>query len=100
MADYQAIAARTADLMEQGHWAASTLRGAFSYAVFGGRYGRPIEGGYPDYGACIAFERHWIGEREHRNDGMLVSETASDKAARVGHADTVAALRAFARGEG
>jgi len=91
------IASRAADLIEVGHWAASTLRAAFSAAAFpAGKYGKPVEGAYLDYTAIMAFERHWIGQRQHRNDGMLTSETAGDKAERVGTVETVAALRAYA----
>lgn len=94
---HQTIAARAADLIEASHWAAASLRSAFSYAASSpGRYPASVDGAFPDYEAAIAFERHWIGEREHSSDGTLISETATDRAERVGKAATVAALRAFA----
>lgn len=96
----QAIAARAADLMESRHFGASTLRGAFSMAVYAGAYAKPSGDVYPDYAAIMAFEGHWIGEREHRNDGLLISETAADRADRVGLVETVQALRAFAMDQG
>ena len=75
---------------------AGGLRAAFAYATFGpGAYPKPVSGAYHDYAALMAFERHWIGARRHRNDGQLLSETATNRAERVGKAETLSALRLF-----
>lgn len=50
-----------------------------------------------EYAARKAFA-DWWAPAEHRNDGMRISETATEKGMRMGRARTVAAMRAFADG--